>query len=62
MINFILCGGPGARLWPLSRTLLPKQFVKLFNDRSLFQATVLRKENAIYGGEISAHHYFRDFA
>lgn len=22
----------------------------------------MRKENAIYGGEMSAHHYFRDFA
>lgn len=22
----------------------------------------MRKEDAIYGGEMSAHHYFRDFA
>lgn len=44
MINIILCGGSGTRLWPLSRTKLPKQFVRLFNERSLFQDTVLRNE------------------
>ena len=42
MINIILCGGRGTRLWPISRTLLPKQFVKLFDDKSLFQLTVER--------------------
>ncbi len=42
MTNIILCGGSGTRLWPLSRTLMPKQFVKLFGDKSLFQLTVQR--------------------
>ena len=42
MTNIILCGGNGTRLWPISRTLMPKQFVKLFNDTSLFQLTVER--------------------
>lgn len=42
MVNLILCGGSGTRLWPLSRTLMPKQFVKLFNGQSLFQLTVER--------------------
>jgi len=42
MTNIILCGGSGTRLWPISRTLMPKQFVKLFDDRSLFQLTVER--------------------
>ncbi len=42
MINIILCGGSGTRLWPLSRTLYPKQFIKLFNDKSLFQLTLER--------------------
>ena len=42
MTNIILCGGSGTRLWPVSRTLMPKQFVKLFNDRSLFQLTIDR--------------------
>lgn len=38
----ILCGGSGTRLWPLSRSLFPKQFVKLFEEQSLFQKTVTR--------------------
>lgn len=42
MINIILCGGSGTRLWPISRTLMPKQFVKLFDNYSLFQLTVKR--------------------
>lgn len=42
MTNIILCGGSGTRLWPISRTLMPKQFVKLFNNKSLFQLTVQR--------------------
>ncbi|WP_419769419.1 MAG: mannose-1-phosphate guanylyltransferase/mannose-6-phosphate isomerase [Candidatus Marinarcus sp.] len=42
MTNLILCGGNGTRLWPISRTLMPKQFVKLFDDKSLFQLTVER--------------------
>ena len=46
MTNIILCGGSGTRLWPLSRTLMPKQFVKLFNNESLFQKTVVRNEKA----------------
>jgi mannose-1-phosphate guanylyltransferase len=42
MINIILCGGNGTRLWPISRTLLPKQFVRLFDNKSLFQLTIQR--------------------
>lgn len=40
----ILCGGSGTRLWPISRTLYPKQFVKLFQNESLFQKTVQRNK------------------
>ncbi len=42
MTNVILCGGSGTRLWPISRNLMPKQFAKLFDDKSLFQLTVER--------------------
>lgn len=42
MTNVILCGGGGTRLWPLSRTLMPKQFIKFFDNRSLFQLTASR--------------------
>ena len=39
----ILAGGAGAKLWPLSRQKMPKQFLKLLNDEhSLFQVTVER--------------------
>lgn len=44
MTNIILCGGSGTRLWPISRTLLPKQFVKLFDNKSLFQLTIERNK------------------
>lgn len=44
MINLVLCGGSGTRLWPLSRKLLPKQFVTLFDNKSLFQKTVERNQ------------------
>ncbi|HTK01769.1 MAG TPA: mannose-1-phosphate guanylyltransferase/mannose-6-phosphate isomerase [Bordetella sp.] len=41
----ILCGGSGSRLWPLSRELLPKQFIRLTGERSLLQNTVMRLAN-----------------
>ena len=48
MINVtpvILCGGSGTRLWPLSRTGFPKQFLCLTGDESLFQQAALRLAN-----------------
>lgn len=38
----ILSGGSGSRLWPMSRRLLPKQFLPLISERSLLQDTVTR--------------------
>ena len=38
----ILCGGSGTRLWPLSRTLHPKQFLPLCSSQSMLQETVSR--------------------
>lgn len=38
----ILCGGSGTRLWPMSRRLLPKQFLPLLSERSMLQDTLLR--------------------
>lgn len=40
----ILCGGTGTRLWPLSRSLYPKQFLKLTRDAdcTLLETTLLR--------------------
>ena len=42
--SVILAGGVGTRLWPLSRTYYPKQFLKM-NGQSLFQETFLRAMN-----------------
>lgn len=42
MKTIILAGGSGTRLFPLSREHFPKQFIKLFDDESLFQKTVKR--------------------
>jgi mannose-1-phosphate guanylyltransferase len=44
MINVILCGGSGTRLWPISRENYPKQFLKIFDGESLFQKTIKRNE------------------
>ena len=38
----ILCGGSGTRLWPLSRTGFPKQFLCLTGNESLFQQAARR--------------------
>jgi mannose-1-phosphate guanylyltransferase/mannose-6-phosphate isomerase len=38
----ILCGGSGTRLWPLSRTGFPKQFLCLTGNESLFQQAAQR--------------------
>jgi len=60
MTNIILCGGSGTRLWPLSRTLMPKQFVKLFEGKSLFQQTIQRNKKVSNTQFIisNAEHYF----
>jgi mannose-1-phosphate guanylyltransferase / mannose-6-phosphate isomerase len=38
----ILSGGSGTRLWPMSRSLYPKQLLALVGERSLLQETALR--------------------
>lgn len=42
MIPVILAGGSGSRLWPLSRSSHPKQFLKLTGDTTMLQKTLLR--------------------
>lgn len=41
----ILCGGSGSRLWPLSRSGFPKQFLCLTGKESLFQGATKRLMN-----------------
>ena len=44
LLPVILCGGSGSRLWPLSRSSFPKQYLSLFDEskKSLLQETQLR--------------------
>lgn len=42
IVPIILAGGTGTRLWPMSRSSRPKQFLALSGDFSLFQNTLKR--------------------
>lgn len=44
IVPVILCGGIGSRLWPRSRKAMPKPFLPLVGERSLFADTALRCE------------------
>lgn len=50
IINVILSGGVGSRLWPLSRKSQPKQYLPIFEGETLFQKTVSR--NADFCDEV----------
>lgn len=42
LLPVIMAGGSGSRLWPLSRTLYPKQFLSLTKNATMLQETVSR--------------------
>ena len=42
LIPIILCGGAGSRLWPVSRELHPKPFMRLADGQSLLQKAFIR--------------------
>ena len=42
IVPVVLCGGSGTRLWPLSRSHLPKQFLPLVSERTMLQETAAR--------------------
>jgi mannose-1-phosphate guanylyltransferase/mannose-6-phosphate isomerase len=42
LIHVVLCGGSGSRLWPLSRSNSPKQFLNFTGTKSPFKQTVDR--------------------
>jgi mannose-1-phosphate guanylyltransferase/mannose-6-phosphate isomerase len=55
VVPVVLCGGSGTRLWPLSRSSFPKQFLVLSGDdanQSLFQQAITRV-NAIGSVQIN---------
>lgn len=41
IIPVILSNGSGTRLWPLSRSQFPKQFLELVSDYTMIQETLL---------------------
>lgn len=42
LIPVVLCGGAGSRLWPVSREMHPKPFMKMADGQSLLQKTYAR--------------------
>ena len=48
----ILAGGGGTRLWPLSRKKKPKQFLKLFDNKTLLRHTLERVGRAFSQDQI----------
>ncbi len=61
----ILTGGVGSRLWPLSRKSKPKQYIKLFKGKSLFEMTVKRNSQianeVIVVGNIDSYYLSNEF-
>lgn len=49
IVPVVLCGGSGTRLWPLSRTIHPKQLLPLVNEKSMLQNTITRVQGIVHG-------------
>jgi mannose-1-phosphate guanylyltransferase len=47
IVHVILSGGVGSRLWPVSRKSMPKQYIPMFGDKSLFQLTAERSKSLV---------------
>lgn len=60
IIHVVLTGGVGSRLWPLSRKSQPKQYLEIFEGKSLFEMTVERNshlaDKVMVVGNIDNHH------
>ncbi|MFD2939544.1 mannose-1-phosphate guanylyltransferase [Flavobacterium notoginsengisoli] len=60
IIHVILTGGVGSRLWPLSRKSQPKQYLEIFEGKSLFEMTVERNthlaDKVMVVGNVDNHH------
>lgn len=58
--HVILTGGVGSRLWPLSRKSQPKQYLEIFEGKSLFEMTVDRNSHlankVMVVGNVDNHH------
>src|SRR5579863_299141 len=66
IVQVILAGGSGTRLWPVSREQFPKQLIDVVGDQTLLQATMARMRGFAAGWEVAAEpvivcgaeHYF----
>jgi mannose-1-phosphate guanylyltransferase/mannose-6-phosphate isomerase len=54
LVQVILAGGSGTRLWPVSREHFPKQLIGVIGNESLLQATVMRMKGFPAGWEVAA--------
>ena len=51
LLPVVMAGGSGTRLWPLSRTLYPKQFLSLNSRLTMLQETLRRLDKIERGFE-----------
>ncbi|QEP42331.1 mannose-1-phosphate guanylyltransferase/mannose-6-phosphate isomerase [Ectothiorhodospiraceae bacterium BW-2] len=61
LIPVIIAGGSGTRLWPLSRTHFPKQFLTLQGEQTMLQQTLTRLEGLKLGEPILLCNYEHRF-
>ncbi len=54
MFAVIMAGGAGTRFWPASRESLPKQFLKITSDRTMFEETLARVRLFAQEGKVYA--------
>ena len=52
IVPIIIAGGSGSRLWPLSRSLYPKQFLPLVEDTTMIQDTLGRLKDIVHADPI----------
>ncbi|TXC82785.1 mannose-1-phosphate guanylyltransferase/mannose-6-phosphate isomerase [Paraburkholderia azotifigens] len=54
LVQVILAGGSGTRLWPVSREQYPKQLIDVVGDQSLLQATMKRMDGFTKTWDVAA--------
>ncbi len=61
LLPVILAGGAGTRLWPLSRELHPKQFLKLVGETTMLQQTLARLDAVPHEAPVVVCHHEHRF-
>ena len=54
LVQVILAGGSGTRLWPVSREQYPKQLIDVIGEQSLLQATMTRMDGFTKTWDVAA--------